>query len=185
MAINQYDAIVVGARCAGSPTAMLLARKGYKVLVVDRRGSPATPSPPHLLHPPGVAALARWGLLEPLVASGDPRGLHRRVGRGGRPRGGHRHPRPRPPGGTVTEHAKVVVGADGRHSLVARAVQPEHYQQRPRLQVSYYGYWSDLPMAGRFETYLRPDRGFASPAESFSEENVRRITLRAGAAAPA
>jgi 2-polyprenyl-6-methoxyphenol hydroxylase-like FAD-dependent oxidoreductase len=83
------------------------------------------------------------------------------------------------------EHAKVVVGADGRHSLVARAVQPEHYQQRPRLQVSYYGYWSDLPMAGRFETYLRPDRGFASPAEFFSEENVRRITLRAGAAAPA
>ena len=33
MAKNQYDAIVVGARCAGSPTAMLLARKGYKVLV--------------------------------------------------------------------------------------------------------------------------------------------------------
>lgn len=32
MAINQYDALVVGARCAGSPTAMLLARKGYKVL---------------------------------------------------------------------------------------------------------------------------------------------------------
>ena len=27
-----YDAIVVGARCAGSPTAMLLARKGYRVL---------------------------------------------------------------------------------------------------------------------------------------------------------
>jgi flavin-dependent dehydrogenase len=33
---NRYDAIVVGARCAGSPTAMLLARKGYRVLVVDR-----------------------------------------------------------------------------------------------------------------------------------------------------
>jgi choline dehydrogenase-like flavoprotein len=26
-----YDAIVVGARCAGSPTAMLLARRGYRV----------------------------------------------------------------------------------------------------------------------------------------------------------
>lgn len=33
--MNPYDAIVVGARCAGSPAAMLLARKGYKVLVVD------------------------------------------------------------------------------------------------------------------------------------------------------
>ena len=31
-----YDAIVVGARCAGSPTAMLLARKGFRVLLVDR-----------------------------------------------------------------------------------------------------------------------------------------------------
>jgi flavin-dependent dehydrogenase len=31
-----YDEIVVGARCAGSPTAMLLARKGYRVLVVDQ-----------------------------------------------------------------------------------------------------------------------------------------------------
>ena len=31
MARNDYDAIVVGARCAGSPTAMLLARKGYRV----------------------------------------------------------------------------------------------------------------------------------------------------------
>jgi flavin-dependent dehydrogenase len=136
MAINQYDAIVVGARCAGSPTAMLLARKGYKVLVVDRARFPA------LSGAPGTAQAG-------------------------------------------AEHAKVVVGADGRHSLVARAVQPEHYPQRPRLQVSYYGYWSDLPMAGRFETYLRPDRGFASPAEFFTEENVRRITLRAGAAAPA
>ena len=35
-----YDVIVVGARCAGSPVAMLLARKGYKVLVVDRAERP-------------------------------------------------------------------------------------------------------------------------------------------------
>ena len=36
-----YDAIIVGARCAGSPTAMLLARKGYKVLMVDKAGFPS------------------------------------------------------------------------------------------------------------------------------------------------
>lgn len=35
-----YDVIVVGARCAGSPIAMLLTRKGYKVLVVDKATFP-------------------------------------------------------------------------------------------------------------------------------------------------
>ena len=65
-------------------------------------------------------------------------------------------------GRTVTEHARVVVGADGRHSLVARAVQPQEYHQQPPLQVSYYSYWSGLPMDGRFETCIRPDRGFAA-----------------------
>ncbi len=40
-----YDAIVVGARCAGSPTAMLLARRGYRMLLVDRAEFPATPCP--------------------------------------------------------------------------------------------------------------------------------------------
>ena len=38
---NSYDVIVIGARCAGSPTAMLLARKGYRVLVVDRARFPS------------------------------------------------------------------------------------------------------------------------------------------------
>ena len=70
--MNQYDAIVVGARCAGSPTAMLLARKGYKVLVVDRATFPSDTISTHLVHPPGVAALERWGLLDRLVATGCP-----------------------------------------------------------------------------------------------------------------
>ena len=72
MAINRYDVIVVGARCAGSPTAMLLARKGHKVLVVDRATFPSDTVSTHLLHPPGVAALRRWGLLERLLATGCP-----------------------------------------------------------------------------------------------------------------
>ena len=38
-----FDVIVVGARCAGSPTAMLLARRGYRVLAVDRASFPTTP----------------------------------------------------------------------------------------------------------------------------------------------
>jgi flavin-dependent dehydrogenase len=208
---NRYDAIVVGARCAGSPTAMLLARKGYKVLVVDRATFPSDTVSTHLMHPPGVASLRRWGLLERLVATGCPAigtyafdfgpftiagapgtaetpvayaprrtvldkllvdaasqaGAEVREGftveevltedgdvTGVRGHGGA--------GGTVTEHARVVVGADGRHSLVARAVRPEQYHEQPQLLAGYYTYWSGLPMDGRFETYIRPDRGFAA-----------------------
>ena len=59
---RQYDAIVVGARCAGAPTAMLLARKGHRVLLVDRATFPRDTLSTHVIHPPGVAALARWDL---------------------------------------------------------------------------------------------------------------------------
>jgi flavin-dependent dehydrogenase len=67
-----YDAIVVGARCAGSPTAMLLARKGYRVLVIDRASFPSDTLSTHLIHAPGVAALRRWGLLDRVIASNCP-----------------------------------------------------------------------------------------------------------------
>src|SRR5215204_1572232 len=67
-----YDVIVVGARCAGSPTAMLLARKGYQVLLVDRATFPSDTNSTHILHPPAIAALARWGLLDRVIATGCP-----------------------------------------------------------------------------------------------------------------
>ena len=67
-----YDAIIVGARCAGSPTAMLLARKGYRVLVVDRATFPSDTVSSHVVHPLGAAALARWGLIDRLTATGCP-----------------------------------------------------------------------------------------------------------------
>jgi 2-polyprenyl-6-methoxyphenol hydroxylase-like FAD-dependent oxidoreductase len=67
-----YDVIVVGARCAGSPTGMLLARNGYDVLLVDRATFPSDMMSTHLIHPPGVAALKRWGVLEQLRATGCP-----------------------------------------------------------------------------------------------------------------
>src|SRR5262249_12690119 len=72
MGNHDYDAIVVGARCAGSPTAMLLARKGYKVLIVDKATFPSDTISTHLIHAPGLAALQRWGLFAPLVATGCP-----------------------------------------------------------------------------------------------------------------
>jgi 2-polyprenyl-6-methoxyphenol hydroxylase-like FAD-dependent oxidoreductase len=67
-----YDAIVVGARCAGAPTALLLARAGYRVLLLDKSAYGADTLSTHLVHQPGVAALARWGVLEHVRASGCP-----------------------------------------------------------------------------------------------------------------
>ena len=72
-----YDAIVVGARCAGAPTAMLLARKGYRVLLVDRATFPSDTLSTHILWPHGAEALARWGLLGDLEATGLPPIGHR------------------------------------------------------------------------------------------------------------
>ena len=67
-----YDAIVVGARCAGSPTAMLLARKGYRVLLVDRATFPSDTVSTHCIQPPGVQKLRDWGLLDRVTATGCP-----------------------------------------------------------------------------------------------------------------
>jgi 2-polyprenyl-6-methoxyphenol hydroxylase-like FAD-dependent oxidoreductase/DNA-binding CsgD family transcriptional regulator len=196
---------------AGAPTAMLLARRGYRVLVVDRAEFPADTISTHLVHPPGVAALERWGLLDGVVGSGCP-GIHtysydfgsvriegatvtdeapavyaprrtvldhllvkaaeaagadvrqafsvesllvedgRVTGIRGKQRGGS----------TVTHRARVVVGADGHRSVVARQVGAEQYLEKPELQISYYTYLSGLPMDGRYEACLRPGRGFAA-----------------------
>ncbi|HEX3781792.1 MAG TPA: NAD(P)/FAD-dependent oxidoreductase [Pseudonocardiaceae bacterium] len=67
-----YDAIVVGARCAGSPVGMLLARQGYRVLVVDRSTFPSDTISTHYVQQRGLARLADWGLLEQLVATDVP-----------------------------------------------------------------------------------------------------------------
>ncbi|MGH2941854.1 MAG: NAD(P)/FAD-dependent oxidoreductase [Solirubrobacteraceae bacterium] len=208
-----YDVIVVGARCAGSPTAMLLARSGHRVLLVDRATFPSDTMSTHLIHAPGVAALKRWGLLEQLEATGCPP-----IGRyvfdlgpftiAGSPRQVEGAPAALCPrrivlddllvraavaagaelresftvdevlvedgavtgvrghakgGATVTERARVVIGADGRHSLVAKAVRPEQYNDVPTLQVGYYAYWSGLPTAGA-EFFARGEgrRGWAA-----------------------
>jgi len=198
---DSYDVIVVGARCAGAPTAMLLARQGHRVLLVDRATFPSDTVSTHLIHQPGIAALDRWGLLDQLVATGCPPidsyffdfGPVQIEGRPGTAYGPRRtvldallvdaaaaagaEVRPgfavhellvedervtgiRGPGGV--ERAGVVVGADGRHSTVARAVGPEQYHEKPPLLAGYYAYWSGLPMSGRYETYVREDRAFSA-----------------------
>ncbi len=196
-----YDVIVVGARVAGAPTAMLLARAGYRVLLVDRATFPSDTLSTHYIHQPGVACLKRWGLLDAVLATGCPpitgfrfdfgafalegfgppadgiaeayapkrtvldkilvdaaaeAGAEVREGfsvqeivmEGGESEGrrvaGIRG-RDRD-GATVTAHARVVVGADGMHSLVARAVAAPRYNERPALACYYYTYWSGLAM---------------------------------------
>lgn len=207
-----YDAIVVGARCAGAPTAALLARRGHRVLLVDRASFPSDTLSTHMIHAPGVAALARWGLLDDVVATGCPpiesysfdfgpititgtprpaddggttayaprrtvldkilvdaardAGAEVREGftveevvmEGGEVVGIRGHAEG---GSSVFERAKVVVGADGRSSHVAKAVRPASYNEKPELQWSYYSYWRGLPADG-MEIFIRPDRGWAA-----------------------
>jgi flavin-dependent dehydrogenase len=202
-----YDVIVVGARVAGSPLAMLLARVGFKVLVVDRDTFPSDTLSGHYIHHAGAARLARWGLLERVAATGCPpvrrvtldfgefrlqgspppldgadagygprrtvldkilvdaaaeAGAEVREGfsvrevleEGGRVvgiRGRGKN------GALVTERARLVVGADGMHSLVSRAVGAAEYSAHPALTCGYYSYWSGLPVEG-VELYPREGR---------------------------
>ena len=67
-----YDAIVVGARVSGAPTAMLLARKGHQVLLVDRASFPSDTMSTLIIWQTGVAKLKQWGLLDRLTATGLP-----------------------------------------------------------------------------------------------------------------
>jgi 2-polyprenyl-6-methoxyphenol hydroxylase-like FAD-dependent oxidoreductase len=206
-----YDVIVLGARCAGSPLAMLLARRGYRVLLVDKATFPSDTISTHIVQPRGVAALSRWGLLDDLIATGCPP-IHtysfdfgpisisgtpgndeapaaycprriildallvnaaadaavevregftvdqilieddRVVGVRGHSRGG----------ASVTERATVVVGADGRRSMLAATVAPRQYHERPPLLAGYYSYWSGLPMDDRYDIFIRERRGFGA-----------------------
>lgn len=202
-----YDAIIVGARCAGSPLAMLLARKGYKVLVLDRSTFPSDIISGHYIQPAGVARLKKWGLLDriagtsapPLAVNNFDLGPFKLTGTpppidgvsegycirryildkilvdtaaeagaeireaftvtevlfdngrvtGVRGRGQD--------GKTVSEFARIVVGADGPRSFVARAVKAPSYNEAPTLTCGYYTYWADVQI-NSVELYPRKDR---------------------------
>jgi flavin-dependent dehydrogenase len=202
-----YDAIIVGARCAGAPTALLLARKGYKVLLLDRGTFPSDmPFSNHYVHQTGSARLKRWGLLDTLKASNCPpiltnhfdygafsltgspvpaesgvteafaprrirldpilvdaavkSGTELREGfsvqevlfEDGRVVGIRGHEKDCP---TVTEKARITIGADGMFSMVAKAVEAPEYKTGPALEGSWYAYYSGVPMVG-WHLWLRP-----------------------------
>ncbi len=193
-----YDVIVVGARCAGSPTAMLLAQKGYRVLLLDRATFPSDIFRNHALLYPALAQLQRWGLLDEVIATSCPPITHFTQDMNDYPMTGEVHLpdgiaglyaprrkyldmilvnaavragvelrtgftvqdlvweddrvvgiRGRSEGGTtITERASFVIGADGLHSVVARAAGAVALEDRPTLDWIYYSYWSGMKMDG-------------------------------------
>src|SRR5919202_1106128 len=67
-----YAPLVVGARCAGAATAMLMARRGMKVLVIDRAAYGADTVSTHALMRGAVLQLHRWGVLPRLEEMATP-----------------------------------------------------------------------------------------------------------------
>ncbi len=210
-----YDVIVIGARPAGAGTALLLARRGLRVLVVDRARFPSDTLSTHQVQPSGIARLRRWGVLDRLLAAGTPVTDRVRFDVGGTilagrfpaaegdagdgtpaaflcsPRrtvldtilvdaareagaevleGFHVAGLLRDDAGRVAgirgrdgaEHrAPVVVGADGKHSLVAKeAGAPVLREVAPRTVAS-YSYWEGVDMPAG-ELYHRPGRAVAA-----------------------
>jgi menaquinone-9 beta-reductase len=69
---RNYDAIIVGARCAGSPLAIMLARQGLSVCLVDRASFPSDTPSTHGIQPPGVKLLDRLGVMDRLLEAASP-----------------------------------------------------------------------------------------------------------------
>ena len=198
-----YDVIIVGARCAGSPLARLLARSGAKVLLVDRATFPSDIPHGHFIHRHGPRRLQEWGLLdrvakvctpvtEQLIDFGDFPLVARDLEAGGVAWGyGPRRSvldkilvdaavecgaelregvaveeflfdgdrvagiRARTAAGAVIEErAAITVGADGRNSRLARAVNAPVYDATPTLLCYYFSYWSGVE-SRQFELYQR------------------------------
>ncbi|MBC8088273.1 MAG: NAD(P)/FAD-dependent oxidoreductase [Phycisphaerae bacterium] len=192
-----YDVIVVGARCAGSATARLLAKRGYRTLVVDRASFPSDmPMSTHLLWHAGASQLERWGLLDALKASGCPPLTDVSLNLGamtltGRPpsdgvdaayaprrkvldnillaaavrEGAEVHENfmvddvvwdndrvvgirgERRGESAKTISARLVIGADGRTSKVAHAVNAPTYNEMPAAQGTRFSYFSGVAMS--------------------------------------
>ena len=68
--MEHFDVVIVGARCAGSPLATMLARRGLRVCLLDRSVFPSETLSTHVIQPSGVAILDRLGMLDTIVAAG-------------------------------------------------------------------------------------------------------------------
>jgi flavin-dependent dehydrogenase len=190
---------------------MLLAREGYRVLLLDRDKFPSDHMSTHWVHQPGVSHLQHWGLRDALAETGCPpiTSITVDVGpfalRGTPPPTGDVAEAYCPrrtvldkllvdaairagvefreqfsvrdltwdgdrvtgvigrsaSGATLTENARMVIGADGIHSVVAERVQAPTYNDKPTFACAYYTYWSGVPLEG-VEFYPREYRGFGA-----------------------
>jgi flavin-dependent dehydrogenase len=68
--MDAYDVVIVGARCAGSPLATMLARRGLRVCLLDRVNFPRETPSTHVIQPCGVQILDELGVLGPALAAG-------------------------------------------------------------------------------------------------------------------
>lgn len=68
--VERFDVVIVGARCAGSPLAALLARRGMRVCVLDKARFPSETPSTHVIQPSGAGALERMGALDAVLAAG-------------------------------------------------------------------------------------------------------------------
>jgi flavin-dependent dehydrogenase len=204
---HAHDVVVVGGRVAGAATAMLLAAAGLDVVVLERSRAGSDTLSTHALMRGGVLQLARWGLLDALVAAGTPpvrrttfvvngrrteirikpahgvdalyaprrtlldplladaaaaAGAELRHGRrvtellwrGGRVAG----VRAVGPGGVEeTLPARLVVGADGIASTVARLAGAATTRRGTNATACTYGYWTGLDDAEGYEWVFRAD----------------------------
>jgi flavin-dependent dehydrogenase len=187
------DVVIVGARCAGSATAIPLAAAGRSVVVLDGASFPSDTLSTHLLFPSGVAELVRLGAIERVRALGAPAlpvGMLWAPGvtvRGGyTPVDGIEHgwcvrrtgldnalvETARAEGADVRERvrvtdvvrddgrvagvryrerdgaegairARLVVGADGRRSTLARLVDARPWLECPNGRIMFYAYFTD------------------------------------------
>ena len=213
----EYDAVVVGARVAGSSLAILLGRQGRRVLLVDRDGFPSDTLSTHLLQPPAVGMLDRLGVLAEVESSGlrrlgrlrtylgdvvvegplrapgayalcarrdrlDMALIRQAVGRhgvellertsahglvweDGRATGVELRTAA---GARRTVRARVVIGADGRHSHVAEWTGAARYEETPALRPLYYAYFRGVTPqpTPALEVFYQDGRiGFVLPME--------------------
>lgn len=210
---GEYDAIVVGARVAGSATALGLARRGWRVLLIDGATFPSDTLSTHLLWSDALREFDRLGMLGEILATGAPPIGHIRLAFG---EYANEAPIPtaddyppllsvrrivldgllveaarREAGITVREgvsvaevlrdgemvlgvrgvarggepivaRARVTIGADGRHSTVARGVGAAEYDVVPPLLATYYRYYRGVEplVVPTLEAYRDAEGGF-------------------------
>jgi flavin-dependent dehydrogenase len=147
------DVVVVGGRCAGAPAAMLLARAGLSVRLLERSARLGDVVSGHLIKPAGVARLRRWNLLDAVLATGCPALDDRVLWLGGRVTGVTTSVGPR--------RARLVIGADGRNSRIAQLAAARTYHDHPPVTFAYYTYWRGCPVSG-LHAWFEPGRFFGT-----------------------